>query len=172
VLLLRQGPFASLCNVRVPRAICAGFLLSSLCKNRLRLFSVIPAKAGIPLSLAPSASQRSAKRALSMRDSGFRRNDEEGTLEWRMGLYSLGARGVFAQTVSQEWRSVPCVRTLDASPSNTRMLDSRLRGNGGNFVHGASFLATNGASFLPFDCVTACGRRTAALNSGGQIIFH
>ena len=34
-------------------------------------------------------------------------------------------------------------------------LDSRLRGNGRNFVHGASFLATNGAAFLPFDCVTA-----------------
>ena len=32
-LLLREEQSASLCNVRVPRSICAGFLLSSLCKN-------------------------------------------------------------------------------------------------------------------------------------------
>ncbi|MDD9863584.1 MAG: hypothetical protein OXU54_03270, partial [Gammaproteobacteria bacterium] len=66
--------------------------------------------------------QRSARRALSMRDSGFRRNDMEGagmtwrrpewrkatykwrkaTYKWRIGLYSLDARRVFAQTVSPE----------------------------------------------------------------------
>jgi len=40
-------------------------------------FSVIPAKAGIPLSLATSASQRSAKRALHMLDSRLRGNGEE-----------------------------------------------------------------------------------------------
>jgi len=38
---------------------------------------VIPAKAGIPLPLATSASQRCAKRALHIRDSGLRRNDRK-----------------------------------------------------------------------------------------------
>ena len=48
---------------------------------------------------------RSAKRALSMRDSGFRRNDEMGTWEWRSRLYSLDAHRVSAQTGRRESRA-------------------------------------------------------------------
>jgi len=67
-------------------------------------------KAGIPLSLATSASQRCAKRAHYSLDSrpcssqgqALRGNGEVGAREWRMGLYSLDARGVLAQIASPE----------------------------------------------------------------------
>ncbi|MDD9817086.1 MAG: hypothetical protein OXU61_02965 [Gammaproteobacteria bacterium] len=76
----------------------------------------------------------------------------------------------------QEWRSGPCVRTLDALPANTRMLDSRFRGNGGEggalrapFKAGGGRRAPRGVDFVDWvdgvDFVDG-GRRGAEWRGG------